>query len=129
MNREIKFRVWEKEQFGPHEREMYYVTLNELLFSDGYYLSSLGEEVDDNIVMQYTGLHDKNGKEIYEGDVVKANIRHKDIEIIGRVHMPKSCWVVTFKNPLNGYYNNRRTAEFNELEILGNIYENPNLLK
>ena len=70
----------------------------------------------DVILMQYTGLKDKNGKEIYEGDVVKTSLG------IGKVCMRLGCWFIEMQKEL-GYFHT------DEIEVIGNIYENPELLK
>ena len=76
MNREIKFRIWDIEN-----KEM--LKVQELDFEPTFYGGRIAIRPDqsndyfdteDMILMQYTGLHDKNGKEIYEGDIVKALI-------------------------------------------------------
>nr|DAO22384.1 MAG TPA: YopX protein [Caudoviricetes sp.] len=78
---------------------------------------------DENTIGQYTGLHDKNGKEIYEGDIVKIKYRDEDIGKVIYEHngfsidvtnMNKNYWRVSFVN--------------NFIEVIGNIYENPELL-
>ncbi len=85
MDREIKFRVWDVEN-----KEM--LEVQELDFEPTFYGGRIAIRPDqysdyfdpeDMILMQYTGLHDKNGKEIYEGDIIR--IKNSLIEIEGEV--------------------------------------------
>ena len=99
--RKIKFRAWDKKHMayqGTPDLE----TLHSFMFHYG-----------DKILMQYTGLTDKNGKEIYEGDIVKWG------KIIEKVEMKDGCWSMVLGTIVE---------EFN-LEVIGNIYENPELIK
>jgi uncharacterized phage protein (TIGR01671 family) len=82
-------------------------------------------------LMQFTGLYDKNGKEIYEGDIVKWSnemgfvVYHKEY---GRFSV---AWKTDLDNYLeNGFHGTARLLKNEEdpLEIIGNIYENPGLL-
>lgn len=90
-------------------------------------------ELKDVVLMQYTGLKDKNGKEIYEGDVIKCNPHwsNGDIYEVG---------VITWEKQRAGFMVNvgRLTVQgFKSLkmggashkEVIGNIYENPELIK
>jgi uncharacterized phage protein (TIGR01671 family) len=92
-----------------------------------------GCKVNERLVlMQYTGLKDKNGKEIYEGDIVKA---------IGK--LDKNIGIVEYRDEMASFYFKFEThAKFPmhftlaiwndegfEPEVIGNIYENPELLK
>jgi len=109
--RKIKFRAWEK-----IDKEMYQwedlqcEELWDILHGNKRY-----------ILMQYTGLKDKNGKEIYEGDIVKWLDDGSDYpNIITRIHP------VIIKN-----LNNISPMFFDktEYEIIGNIWENGEILK
>lgn len=85
--------------------------------------------VDINTIGQFTGLHDKNGKEIYEGDIIKSSR--------GTIHYivydnDLACFkaVVARYNPLGEYSTLSKgwIVNFNK-EVIGNIHDNPELLK
>lgn len=121
--REIKFRVQSSTR-----GEWYYFSLSEL---------TRGASVDGsrNNWCQYTGLKDKNGKEIYEGDIVFTKWEEAEV---GRDEGSKSIVFYSLKN--GGWSTNKEgyDAEWNyhlvfhcfpkHTEVIGNIYENPELL-
>ena len=74
-------------------------------------------------LMQYTGLHDKNGKEIYEGDIVR-----KFNGIIGKVIYEHSEFIIDVTNNKELDYGRLDLIE-NLVEVIGNIYDNPDLLE
>jgi len=108
MSREIKFRDW-----NPEAKEMQYFNL------DGY-----DREVHDAYgnIMQFTGLLDKNGKEIFESDVIK--IIMKDCVLLDEVYWSESDAMFCLKK----LSRNMLTLQTHNVEIVGNIYQNPELL-
>lgn len=103
--REIKFRAWDKIN-------------NEMTLNDSFYevqkWNRTQIELNDFELMQYTGLKDKNGVEIFEGDIVK---NHND-----EVTLLESLdWI------FYDYYEGLFMPE--NFEVIGNIYENPELLE
>ncbi|HBJ1650894.1 TPA: hypothetical protein LA460_000113 [Clostridium botulinum] len=118
MSREIKFRAFNlmrnKMIYNIQDEFEEHITLGMDCF--GNYLKD-----DDFTVMQYTGIKDKNGKEIYEGDILKlSNSRYKVIY--------QDC---SFQlSRINGYDLDLITMyAINKSEVIGNIYENKELLK
>lgn len=84
--------------------------------------------IDENTVGQFTGLHDKNGKEIYEGDIVEYKDFSNGMYLFKE--QPKARGVIKIDNLLNGIYlKGMGTFEGNKAEIIGNIHDNPDLLK
>ena len=125
-NREIKFRAWHK-----GNNEWVGVTKHFGLDGDGsMYLVSMLKPI---VLMQSTGLFDKNGKEIYEGDIVKTSRNYKAIVIYSN----GSYWFNSYPfYPGAGKFmgNKRRSKAYSvqgskNWEVTGNIYENPELTK
>lgn len=116
MSREIKFRAWDKEADVPFMSDV-----NMMGYQLGNYLSQ-----DRYVVMQYTGLKDKNSKEIYEGDIVKyvTNYYGNRKENQTVVEWIDDLEHDGFGEPLAMGYMFRG----GELEVIGNIYENSDLL-
>lgn len=83
-------------------------------------------ETENPIYMWSTGLKDKNKKEIYEGDIVKANLRFFDI-------VDQKCRVIFHNGSFGLQYGYlldyfKPLATWDDIEVIGNIYENPELL-
>ena len=126
--REIKFRCWDTEN-----KQM--LKVQELDFEDTFYGGRLSIradmyndyfDIEDMILMQYTGLKDKNGKEIYEGDIVKV-FTNKEWRI-GKIIYEHSGFTIDVTDNKNLEYG--RTSIIESLtEVIGNIYDNPKLLE
>ena len=122
--REIKFRAWIKEV--DEIREVEYINFWEKKisyphkFCKEYYLNADFDEIE---IMEYTGLKDKNGKEIYEGDIV---IHHSKMHKI-IFNAEEARFVLRddeFELEIPFTNNNSK-----RMEIVGNIYENPELIE
>ena len=90
-------------------------------------------QVIPETVGQYTGLTDKNGKKIFEGDIVKQINSYDNLEIIGVVRFSKSSQFVvshTYTEKENYYKSGKKKAFAikTNCEIIGNIHDNPELL-
>ena len=117
MNKEIKFRAWDilKKRWSNYkinDGTVYFMDKN-----TGVWYGSYNKRYKDFNLMQYTGIKDKNGKEIYEGDIV--------------VNSDGDYGYVFFKD---GVYNVRHDDYTGYLfawdyEIKGNIYENLEMVK
>jgi uncharacterized phage protein (TIGR01671 family) len=122
MSRETKYRAWEL-----NRNTMYYSV------ESGIY-----EDPDETItfdsilqlaryeVMQYTGLKDKNNKEIYEGDILGYITETKWI-----IGFKNGAFILSFENSnINILYDCEITdGKVVNMKVLGNVYENPELIK
>ena len=122
--REIKFRAWDKDQekmVGVYrvEPKMDY-EWNHMQPKEigGMLINDLDSKFFH--LMQYTGLKDKNGKEIYEGDVVKYSCN------INGLKMERQCVMNDIRDVGSGTF--RETMCMEDGEVIGNIHENPELL-
>lgn len=134
MSREIKFRAWLKEEnkmvivetIDFSEKSIQYLEKNEII--DAYLLRITF--LEDIELMQYTRIKDKNGKEIYEGDILKYNFpydgRLKHVSPVKFLETEASFGIKDrYENEIPLY---KITAN-NYFEVIGNIYENKNLLE
>ena len=121
--REIKFRAWLSDTKNKiNSRMIYSDELGIIKFFENFY-SWTG-----NIkrIMQYTGLKDRHGKEIYEGDIVKGIDKHSGYNVEGVVRFYNDCFLVMkyfdedFGYPL-------AFESLMDIEVIGNIYENSEL--
>jgi len=122
--REIKFRAWEKKDKVMHVNVLP-VPPDDISYE--YKGVSLLPLKDTYEFMQYTGLRDKHGKEIYEGDIIVPN-GYKDLATqIKWFRGSFGTWAHDRFRPIHEEAVN--SVEVRHWEIIGNIYENPELLK
>lgn len=136
--REIKFRAWDKKNKVMHDRVQAGCNQQNISFvCHSVWDKDLKEWVhfDDYCgeIMQYTGLKDKNGKEIFEGDIIK-------LSYLSSLDNNEKVSLYKVEEMQNGYYAIKEVTDkqrgdsglflhFKRCEVVGNIYDNPELLK
>lgn len=126
--KELKFRVWDKERetflnnvFINSDGKLYEFSKDTMF---GTAISFLDSE--NKKILQYTGLHDKNGKEIFEGDIIKIKDETYRITWNGCFSSFDMTNIAKAKQYKDLYILNKN---FEKSEIVGNIYQNRELLE
>ena len=118
--REYKFRAWD----NYHQEMINWEQYKTELVSDDFVEHGKGPLT----IMQYTGLKDINGKEIYEGDIVKNTTQQSYLGQTYEVTWNEN-WAC-YQLMDNGLTSNiPLSQDFMSYEVIGNIYENPELIK
>jgi len=128
MNRQLKFRVWNKATKRFFKTD-YNEHLSVAISVDGktLYQNYVGGDKEigkDVIIQQFTGLKDKNEKMIFEGDILRQN------DLRFEIRFELFQWVAVC--PYYNKYHHPRIEHFRLCvsgEVVGNIFENPELLK
>lgn len=124
MDREILFRAWHKDSKVMFE-----------VLAIAFYMKKVGVKwhgaerdiaINQFEIMQFTGLHDKNGTAIFEGDVVRSNNKaYEDVPSINSVSFVNGCFKLVAPRindiPLFNY-------QSKDIEVIGDIFSNPELL-
>lgn len=129
--REIKFRAWNK-----NLKKMYKIGQITLEKGTWNYEPDNREYIGMSIpyqpsfvLMQYTGLKDKNGKEIYEGDIVYIKGETEILDIKGKVEYSETFAQYIITNTKNIMYEAEPLGDYENIEVIGNIYDNLGLLR
>ena len=139
--REIKFRAWDKKynmmiQAESFQRDQMWISGIGEVFEIGEWsdYGGGGKTEDDcsdqYILMQYTGLKDKNGKEIYEGDIISTDLDRPFNIVVFR----NGAFMFQCHDNGKDYYDymfsvDEESDRWEYGEVIGNVYENPELLK
>lgn len=127
-NREIKFRVWSNKNkqwiHGPGKEVNLF---GEMILLGGFMNSIKLEELDDCIALEFTGLKDKTGREIYEGDLVNFLLPGFAHERYPENYINEQVWYndddATFFFGMKAKF---QAYELRNIEVVGNIFENKN---
>jgi len=117
--REIKFKAWDDDRMISMVMDREMTLQNIIRFGNHLY-----SKRDTLVFMQYTGLHDKNGVEICEGDIVRRELGGAKavVQYAGGAFIAR--WDETIFNKVMYFWD----VDGFKIEVIGNIYENPDLL-
>ena len=133
--REIKFRAWDKndkrifidpQMIDFYNKKIGYMQYQTEYMTDTSYSIPVGfEEFEYSELMEWTGLYDKNGEDIYEGDILFESFGEKYYKVV----FENGSFRAEFKGDFEEYSFDLIDVVAQGCKIVGNIYENPELLK
>lgn len=124
--REIKFRAWDKD-----ENRFWYFALQDILNRRMSYRGSWDDKILKSIKQQYIELKDKNGKEIYEGDILVISgysYEEPEFECCGEVKYVNCGYCIEDEGEFVNI-SDFRGSYTTIFKVVGNVYENPELLE
>ena len=125
MNRDIKFRAWYKKSK---------VIIPWDLISESrtlaFFVNNHNRNISNCVLMQFTGLIDRNGKDIYEGDIVECCSGYGGI-FKAEIVFVDGCFEIQEPQGKDGVFRDylKCLTCNNAVSVIGNIYENPNILE
>lgn len=127
--REVKFRLWLDNEMLSHEQLIRMDQDTHAMYT----IITKEKQEEGTVLMQYTGLKDKDGVEIFEGDVLRRVSEEWDVDAVYKVvwgGIDYPAWDVKpwYEGESNFFSDYENADEWGTLEIIGNIYENPELL-
>lgn len=136
MQDRFKCRVWDKENKCMHYPTRYsnftivngtVVKIESYSIANSAYLGKrIAWEFDDAVIMQSTGLKDKNGKLIYEGDICRNSKSGEIFNVVWHNPLASFCWQKHEHSHIYSYGELFRAFDY--YEVIGNIFENKELL-
>lgn len=127
----IKFKCWDEslnEMILPEEVDLYNENGEIVSYYEAGHKHPLYKKGETTKVytklLQFTGCLDKNGKEIYEGDVVNGGIYNGSFQYGVITRVGRQFYSIPIGRFSEGFFD-----QLNQLEVIGNMYENPDLIK